>query len=134
MKTKANTLIEDGQDVKVKNIVTENIFFDDNNSIKIVNDNILIENQDAGVILRGVDGFQLTINEEGVLFTSGIVDMLQVFNNRTLFKVPVILPHYTTALRPSSADEGAVIYDSTLKKCILYNGTAWVNLDGTALA
>ena len=44
------------------------------------------------------------------------------------------LPSYTSALRPTSQDEGSIIYDSTLKKCILYNGTAWVNLDGTALA
>lgn len=44
------------------------------------------------------------------------------------------LPSYTTASRPASQDEGSIIYDSTLKKCILYNGTAWVNLDGTALS
>ena len=40
---------------------------------------------------------------------------------------------YTTALRPTFKSEGAVIYDSTLKKCILYNGSAWVNLDGSSL-
>lgn len=44
------------------------------------------------------------------------------------------LPMHTTALRPTEAYEGGIIYDSTLKKCILYNGTAWVNLDGTALS
>ena len=38
--------------------------------------------------------------------------------------------------RPSlqSIDEGFEYYDSTLKKKILWNGTAWVNLDGTELA
>jgi hypothetical protein len=30
--------------------------------------------------------------------------------------------------------EGQIMYDSTLKKMILFNGTAWVNLDGTPLA
>ena len=30
--------------------------------------------------------------------------------------------------------EGQIIYDSTIKKMKLWNGTAWVNLDGTALA
>ena len=29
---------------------------------------------------------------------------------------------------------GQIVYDSTLKKGKLWNGTAWVNLDGTALA
>lgn len=33
-----------------------------------------------------------------------------------------------------SNDEGFQYYDSTLKKMILWNGTAWVNLDGTPLA
>lgn len=47
---------------------------------------------------------------------------------------PLRLSGYTTALRPSNPEEGLIIYDSTLKKCILYNGTAWVNLDGTALS
>lgn len=43
---------------------------------------------------------------------------------------------YPTSARPSTSNlgEGAIIYDSTLKKCILYNGTDWVNLDGTALS
>lgn len=41
-----------------------------------------------------------------------------------------------TASRPTltSADAGFQYYDSTLKKSILWNGTAWVNMDGTALA
>ena len=30
--------------------------------------------------------------------------------------------------------EGQIVYDSTIKKMKLWNGTAWVNLDGTALA
>lgn len=41
----------------------------------------------------------------------------------------------TTEARPTvHLTEGRIHYDSTLKKCILWNGTAWVNLDGTALA
>ena len=34
----------------------------------------------------------------------------------------------------SNTDEGFEYYDITLKKKILWNGTAWVNLDGTELA
>ena len=44
--------------------------------------------------------------------------------------------NYETAGRPSittSTGAGSVIYDSTLGKLILWNGTAWVNLDGTPL-
>lgn len=43
---------------------------------------------------------------------------------------------YTTLTRPSANGEniGVVIYDSDLRKLILCNGTAWVNLDGTALS
>ena len=38
-----------------------------------------------------------------------------------------------TAKRPSGVEEGFEYYDSTLKKKVLWNGTDWVNLDGTAL-
>lgn len=34
----------------------------------------------------------------------------------------------------SLLDEGFEYYDSTLKKKILWNGSAWVNLDGTELS
>ena len=44
--------------------------------------------------------------------------------------------NYETASRPTifpSTGAGSVIYDSDLGKLILWNGTAWVNLDGTPL-
>ena len=47
-----------------------------------------------------------------------------------------ILTKGTTNKRPTltSSDDGFEYYDTTLKKKILWNGTAWVNLDGTELA
>lgn len=40
----------------------------------------------------------------------------------------------TTTERPTLLSENvALYYDSTLKKMILWNGTSWVNMDGTAL-
>lgn len=36
--------------------------------------------------------------------------------------------------RPSKPNEGEEYYDSTLKKKILWNGDAWVNMDGSALS
>lgn len=46
-----------------------------------------------------------------------------------------ILVKGTTEQRPTltSTDDGFEYYDSTLKKKILWNGTEWTNLDGTAL-
>lgn len=43
---------------------------------------------------------------------------------------------YTTLTRPTAdnSKNGVVIYDSDMGKLILCNGTAWVNLDGTALS
>ena len=43
---------------------------------------------------------------------------------------------YSTIERPSLLEsyDGSVIYDTTLGKLILWNGTAWVNVDGTALS
>lgn len=40
----------------------------------------------------------------------------------------------TTQVSNFCAVTGQIVYDSTLKKGKLWNGTAWVNLDGTALA
>ena len=39
-----------------------------------------------------------------------------------------------TALTLTSANAGLKYYDTTLKKYVLWNGTAWTNLDGTALS
>lgn len=47
----------------------------------------------------------------------------------------VRFPVYNTVNRPTLTGEtGSVIYDGGLGKLILWNGTAWVNLDGTALS
>lgn len=49
--------------------------------------------------------------------------------------VPVRLPSYTTAGRPSAASVGAgsQVYDSTLGYAITSNGTSWVNGTGTVV-
>ena len=51
-------------------------------------------------------------------------------------KINNLNPKGDTNSRPilSANDEGYEYYDTTLKKKILWNGTAWVNLDGTELA
>lgn len=93
--------------------------------------NILIDDE-----IRNVDEptNKIRIGDDNVInFQIQGNPILQIIETDVLFEKPLILKHYTTVERPTSS-EGAVIYDSTLKKCILYNGTAWVNLDGTALA
>lgn len=39
-----------------------------------------------------------------------------------------------TSARPASPATGQTFFDTTLGKMIVYNGTAWVNMDGTALS
>lgn len=47
----------------------------------------------------------------------------------------VRFPLYSTANRPILTGEvGSVIYDATLGKLIIWNGTAWLNVDGTPLS
>lgn len=48
--------------------------------------------------------------------------------------VAVGFPSYETLSRPTVVDAGLVVFDSDLEKLILWNGSAWVNLDGTVLA
>ena len=57
-----------------------------------------------------------------------------IINNR--FVITGVNTKGDTKSRPilSIDDEGFEYYDTTLKKKILWNGTAWVNLDGTELA
>ena len=79
-------------------------------------------------------GHIVTIDDAGFSFFWNDVPILNVTVNVSTFKVPIRFSPYTTPLRPTDIPEGSVIYDSTLAKLILWNGTAWVNLDGTALS
>ena len=45
----------------------------------------------------------------------------------------IITDRGTTVARPVTANIGDEYYDTTLNKMIVYNGTAWINVDGTAL-
>lgn len=69
----------------------------------------------------------------GIVFDDGSMDIYGNQGGVALIGGAFKPQQYTTAERVESG-EGSIIYDRTLKKCILYNGTAWVNLDGTALA
>ena len=88
------------ENIKVKTLETENMFFGAEFSFSVNGDDKII------------------FNNNGAFFNG----------------FPLFIPQYPTVERPTTMSEGAIIYDSTLKKCILWNGTAWVNLDGTALS
>jgi hypothetical protein len=50
------------------------------------------------------------------------------------FGTYVRFPVHSTVNRPILTGQiGAVIYDATLSKLIIWNGTAWINVDGTSL-
>lgn len=88
---------------------------------------IKVASIDASIIKNG--GNIIQFSATGINFNANPYNSIKFFS-------PFELSDYPTNSRPSTSTlaEGAIIYDSTLKKCILYNGTAWVNLDGTALS
>lgn len=57
------------------------------------------------------------------------------FGNYTSYSnLPFIGNGYgTTEQRPGKKETGFIYFDTTLHKCIVFDGTNWVNMDGTAL-
>lgn len=72
-----------------------------------------------------------TLDFQGGSFSSGTI----VFNSTLVLPQSCDIKNYILSTITGSYKEGQVIYDSTLtpKKMKMWNGTAWVNLDGTAL-
>lgn len=78
---------------------------------------------------------QITSTDAGISFTINDTLVSSFSTDEYVFSIyfPLSLAKYTTAEIPQDVYEGSIIYDSTRKKCILWNGTAWVNLDGSSL-
>ena len=139
MKTKANILIEDGQDIKVESVITDFISSSDGKRLLDYDKNsntfgLIGDAEIDDVFIYALEDFVIHSSTHGGFQLNGNGLVFAVYNGVHLSDTQFSFSPYTTALRPTSASEGAVIYDSTLKKCILYNGTDWVNLDGTALS
>lgn len=67
-------------------------------------------------------------------FQGGKISNGTVVLNRTkVFPMGCNISDYITATIQNQYAEGQVLYDPDLKKMKLWNGTSWVNLDGTAL-
>lgn len=113
---------------KVKNILTQDMINKDNTIYEIRYD------------FEAIDNIQFKPNSI-VLFNGGRFNSDRVtcnhyygvINNR--FVMTGLNTKGNTNSRPvlSADDEGYEYYDTTLKKKILWNGTAWVNVDGTQL-
>ena len=78
------------------------------------------------------------INSDGALdLRSQNIAVVTLSTNQMSLNRVLTFANYTTVGRPSYMGQGtyagSVIYDSDLAKLILWNGTAWVNLDGTSL-
>lgn len=112
----------------VKNILTQDMINQDNTIYEIKYD------------FEAIDDIQFKPNSI-VLFNGGGFNSNRVtcnnyygvVNNR--FVMSGLNTKGNTNSRPvlSTDDEGYEYYDTTLKKKILWNGTAWVNVDGTQL-
>lgn len=61
-----------------------------------------------------------------------IINGTLILNNTLIIQQDI--ENHITATINGTYKEGQVLYDSVLKKMKLWNGTAWVNMDGTALA
>lgn len=66
---------------------------------------------------------------DNITETAG-TDMTYSVNNGS----NAIIDKGSTTNRPTTANNGDTYYDETIKKLILWNGTAWVNVDGSAIA
>ena len=62
-----------------------------------------------------------------------IINGTITLNNTKVLPQGSNITDYITYTITGKYKEGQVLYDSTLKKMKLWNGTAWVNLDGTPL-
>ena len=72
---------------------------------------------------------ECTLDFQGGSFSNGTIN----FNNTKILPQGCNIADYITATISGTYKEGQMLYDSSLKKMKLWNGTAWVNMDGTAL-
>lgn len=81
-------------------------------------------------------GQTITVPENCVLQFEGgsIKDGTIIGNNTKIIPSGCNISEYITATIEGGYKEGQMLYDNSLKKMKLWNGTSWVNLDGTALS
>lgn len=70
-----------------------------------------------------------TLDFQGGSFTNGTINL----NNSKILPQGCNISDYITATISGTYKEGQMLYDSSLKKMKLWNGSEWTNLDGTPL-
>lgn len=70
-----------------------------------------------------------TLDFQGGSISNGTITL----DNTKILPQGCNIADYITATISGTYKEGQMLYDSSLKKMKLWNGTDWVNLDGTAL-
>lgn len=70
-----------------------------------------------------------TLDFQGGSFFNGTI----ILNNTRVLPLGCNIEDYVATTIEGSYKEGQILYDSVLKKMKLWNGTAWVNMDGTPL-
>ena len=95
----------------------------------------------SNVIYKIVNGIDLgnvvltipagcTLDFQGGTIKGGTVTL----NNTMILPLGCNIKNYITSTITGSYRKGQILFDDSINKCKLWNGTAWVNLDGTALA
>lgn len=72
---------------------------------------------------------ECTLDFQGGSFVNGTI----ILNDTKVLPLGCNIEDYVTATINGSYKEGQILYDSVLKKMKLWNGAAWVNIDGTTL-
>lgn len=80
-----------------------------------------------GGTLTILDG--CTLDFQGGLISNGTITL----DNTKILPQGCNISDYITASISGTYKEGQILYDSSLKKMKLWNGSSWVNLDGTTL-
>lgn len=115
------------------NIILTNPHLDIVNSFSYVEDRIVVlDGYQASNVIKC---FYITLSPSGILKS---IDNIFSNNDPLFNKIDVASPIFTkgeTIDRPilSQKSIGFTYYDSTLGKLILWNGAAWINVDGTPL-
>ena len=134
------------ENIKVKEIVANKITavtsaitteYDD----LVVNGILTVKGGDSNnniTIGSAIGGAPDYIQSNGGLefISAGDVVVAQLYDYQVSVNRVLTFANYTTIGRPqleAGTYTGSVLYDTTLGKLILWNGTAWVNLDGTSL-
>lgn len=104
--------------------------------------NVLTQEMINAANTRYIIQYDYDLNEEEITIPEGCVLEFEdgsisngtiTLNNTKILPQGCNIANYITATISGTYKEGQILYDSSLKKMKLWNGSAWVNIDGTTL-